>query len=188
MSTVAETAKRNETPERPAFAWSVPPGIKVVAAIGVAAATLIHFNLSGRAFVAAAFAAVLVILGAIDLERRIIPNRIVVPAGVFVLLVDIAAKPGHAKEWAIAAFATGVGAWLVAIASRGGLGMGDAKLCFLLGAGLGWNVVSALIYALVMTFVAALVVLLRRGLAGRKDAMPFGPFLALGAILALLLS
>ena len=83
---------------------SAAPGVVAVAAIAVAAAALVKFDLSGRALVAAFFAAVLVVLAAIDLERRIIPNRIVVQAGVIVLLGDIVAVPDRAKEWAFAAF------------------------------------------------------------------------------------
>jgi leader peptidase (prepilin peptidase)/N-methyltransferase len=66
--------------------------------------------------------------------------------------------------------------------------MGDVKLVFLLGAGLGWDVVGAVFIAMLATFAVAVVILLRRGVGARKDAIPVGPFLVLGALVALLLS
>src|SRR5712691_2470193 len=75
----------------PVSTFSVPPVVVAVAAIAAATGALIKFDLSGRAFVAGVFCAVLVVLTAIDLDHRIIPNRIVVPAGIVVLLGDIAA-------------------------------------------------------------------------------------------------
>jgi leader peptidase (prepilin peptidase)/N-methyltransferase len=166
----------------------IPPGLVAVTAIAAAAGALIKFDLSGRSFVAGLFCAALVILSAIDLERRIIPNRIVVPAGLVILLGDIAVEPHRAKEWVIAAFATMFGALAVSLATRGGIGMGDVKLAFLLGAGLGWHVLGSLVLAMLATFVVALAILARSGLAARKDTIPFGPFLAFGAVLALFLS
>ena len=56
-----------------------------------------------RALVAAFAAAALVVLSAIDIERGIIPNRIVLPAAAIVLVAQIALFPGHALEWALAA-------------------------------------------------------------------------------------
>jgi len=182
------TAAQIPASREPASSFTVPPGLTAVAAIAAAAGALIKFDLSGRSFVAGLFCAVLVVLTAIDLERRIIPNRIVVPAGVVILLGDIAAEPHRAKEWTIAAFATGFGALAVSLASRGGVGMGDVKLAFLLGAGLGWHVLDGLVLAMLATFVVAVAILARRGLAARKETIPFGPFLALGAVLALFLS
>jgi leader peptidase (prepilin peptidase)/N-methyltransferase len=129
-----------------------------------------------------------VVLAAIDLERRIIPNRIVVPASILVLLGDIAAEPHRAKEWTIAAFATMLVALVISLATRGGVGMGDVKLAFLLGAGLGAAVLGAIVVAMLATFVVSAGILARRGLKARKETIPFGPFLALGALVALFLS
>ena len=98
---------------------------------------------------------------------------------------SLAVEPDRTKEWVIAAFAAGAAALVVALATRGGLGMGDVKLCFLLGAGLGWDVLGALVIGVVAGAVAALAVLARHGLDARKTTIPYGPFLALGGILAL---
>lgn len=187
MGSVAELAVVDE-PRKAVGTLAIPPGVVAVVSIALAACCFAKFEAIDRAVVAAGFCAVLAVLAAIDLERRIIPNRIVAPAGVAVLLGHIAAEPGKAKEWTIAAFATLVVGVLVSLATRGGIGMGDAKLGFLMGAGLGWSIVGALVYASLVIFIAAMVVLVRRGLVGRKDTLPFGPFLALGAVLALFLS
>jgi leader peptidase (prepilin peptidase) / N-methyltransferase len=164
---------------------AVPSGVVAAAAIALAAAALIAYDLSGQAVVAALFAGVLVVLAAIDLEQRIIPNRIVVPAGVVVLLGNIAAEPHRWKEWISAAVVSMLVALAVSLATRGGFGMGDVKLAFLLGAGLGWDVVGAVIVAMLATFAVAVWILARRGLNARKETIPFGPFLALGALVAL---
>jgi leader peptidase (prepilin peptidase)/N-methyltransferase len=182
------TAAQISVSRQAASSFPVPPGLTAICAVAAAAGALIKFDLSGRSFVAGLFCAVLVILTAIDLERRIIPNRIVVPAGLVVLLGDIAAEPHRAKEWAIAALATTCGALAVSLGTRGGVGMGDVKLAFLLGAGLGWHVLGGLVLAMLATFVVAVAILARRGLGARKETIPFGPFLALGAMLALFLS
>ena len=167
---------------------TVPGGVVAVVAISTAAAALITFDLSARAFVAAFFCAVLVVIAAVDLERGIIPNRIVVPAGIVVLLGDIAAQPHRWREWTIAAFASMLVALVISLGTRGGIGMGDVKLAFLLGAGLGVSIVSGMAVAMVATLVVAVVILARHGLAARKQTIPFAPLLVFGALVALFLS
>jgi leader peptidase (prepilin peptidase)/N-methyltransferase len=147
-----------------------------------------HFGLSGRAFVAAAFCAVLLVVAAIDFEHGIIPNAIVVPAGPLILVGDIAVAPGRAVEWAVAAFGAMLALLALALAYRGALGMGDVKLAFILGAGLGTAVLTGFFIALSAAAVAAVVILVTRGARARKETFPLGPFLAAGAIAALFLS
>ena len=183
------TAAPSSAPEAAApRSIAVPPGVVATAAVAAATAALIKFDLTGKSLVAAGFCAVLVVLSAIDLRDRIIPNRIVVPAGVVVLVGNVVAEPQRAKEWTIAAFAAMIGALLLSVVTRGGLGMGDVKLAFLLGAGLGWHVFGGLVWAMIAVFVVSVAILARRGLDARKDTIPFGPFLAFGAMLALFLS
>jgi leader peptidase (prepilin peptidase)/N-methyltransferase len=172
----------------PRATWSAPPALVAVGVIAVAALSFAKFEDVGQAIVAAIFSAVLVVLAAIDLERRIIPNRIVLPAGAVVLAGNVLADTSSAWEYVISAAVALALASLVSLLSRGGLGMGDAKLCFLLGAGLGWNVIGALLLASIGAFIAAVTILLRRGTGARKETFPFGPFLALGGILALFLN
>jgi leader peptidase (prepilin peptidase)/N-methyltransferase len=188
LSSAVKTANKAHGPREALRTLSIPPGFVAIVAIALAAACFVKFESVGSAVVAAVFCVTLVVISAIDLEQRIIPNRIVIPAGIFVLLGNIAAQPDKAKQWTIAAFVMLLGGVLLSLATRGGIGMGDAKLGFLMGAGLGWDVVGALVVASLLMFVAAIAVLARRGLGARKDALPFGPFLAFGAVLTLLLS
>jgi leader peptidase (prepilin peptidase)/N-methyltransferase len=147
-----------------------------------------RFGFSGHAFVGAFFAAVLVYLAAFDLEHRLIPNRVVLPAAAIVLALQFGLDPGHSVEW-VAAAAGAAGFFLAtALVYPPGLGMGDVKLALLLGAALGTNVVGAV---LIGTFAAAIfgaALVLRSGAEARKQAIAFGPFLALGGLVALLLS
>jgi leader peptidase (prepilin peptidase)/N-methyltransferase len=130
---------------------------------------------------------VLVVLAAIDLERRIIPNRIVLPAVVLILAAQIALSPDRALEWTAASLGAALFLLLPLLVYPSGMGMGDVKLALLLGAGLGWAIVPALVAGLFAAFIVALVVLVRGGLAARKTALPFGPFLVLGALFGLFL-
>lgn len=129
---------------------------------------------------------VLVVISRHDLERRIIPNRIVVPAWIAVLLAHLALHPGHWLEWLTASFGAGVFFLLIALAYPAGLGMGDVKLALFIGAAVGWAVVSALLFGTLAAGVVAAVMLFKEGSAARKRAIPLGPFLAAGAILVLL--
>ncbi len=129
---------------------------------------------------------VLVVISRHDLERRIIPNRIVVPAWIAVLLAQIAIYPGHWVEWLVASFGAGLFFLAIALAYPAGLGMGDVKLALLIGAALGWPVVTALFLGTLASGLVAGVMLFKEGSSARKRAIPLGPFLAGGAIVVLL--
>ena len=161
--------------------------VVVLAAIGLAAAFLVRFGLTARGAIEAFVAAVLVWLSAIDVELRVLPNRIVLPAAALVLAAQIAAFPGHAVEWVVSALAAAGFLLLPLLLYPAGMGMGDVKLALLLGASLGRLVALALVLGLIAAALAGLALIARRGLAARKQPIPLGPFLALGAILALLL-
>ena len=156
-------------------------------ALVVAALSFVAFGLSADAFVSALFAVVLVVLAAIDLERGVIPNTIVLPAAAVVLLAHIAIHPSRTVEWLVAAAAAFTVFLVLALINPAGLGMGDVKLVFLLGAGLGWNVAAALILGTLAAAVFAVVLVLTRPGAGAKTAFSLGPFLAAAAIIVLLL-
>lgn len=167
---------------------AVPRGIVATVAIGLAAAALVKFDVSGRAFVAAFFCIVLTVLAAIDIETRLIPNRFVLPSAAIVLAGNVIAEPDRADEWLIAAAAAGLVGFAVAVATRGGVGMGDAKLCILLGGGLGYAVLGGLVIGTLAGGAAAVVLILRHGAAARGMSLAYGPFLALGGVVALFLS
>ena len=159
----------------------------VVGAI-VVALCFLHFGLTGHALVGAGFAVVLVYLAAFDLEHRLIPNRVVLPAAAIVLAAQIALYPNHSVEWLAAAVCTAGFFFVTLLLYPPGLGMGDVKLALLLGAALGTQVVGAVLIATLAAAIFGGVLILRGGAQARKTAIAFGPFLALGGIVALLLS
>lgn len=138
-----------------------------------------------RALVDAFTAAVLVVLSAIDIERRIIPNRIILPAAGVVLVMQAALFPGEALDSALAAVVAALVLFAPRLFGRAWMGMGDVKLALLLGAALGWGVVGAVLLGFLCTFPVALLVLIRGGLGARRTMIPFGPFLALGALIVM---
>jgi leader peptidase (prepilin peptidase)/N-methyltransferase len=138
-----------------------------------------------QAVVAAGAGAVMVVLSAIDIERGIIPNRIVLPAAAIVLLTQIALFPDQAAEWVLAALIAAVVFMIPQLLGRAWMGMGDAKLALLLGATLGRGVLGAVVIAFVCVLPVALALLVQNGMTARKRTIPFGPFLSLGGLIAL---
>lgn len=160
----------------------------LVAGLCVPAAVLAFAAHSPRAyaFVAALSAAVLVVVTATDLERRIIPNKVVLPAAAVVLLVQLAVSPAHGAG-ALAAGAAAAAFFAVPGLINGSLvGMGDAKLALLLGFALRAKVIGALLLAFAGIFPVALFVVIRGGWKARKTSLPFGPFLAFGGLVILI--
>jgi leader peptidase (prepilin peptidase)/N-methyltransferase len=118
-----------------------------------------------------------------DLERRVIPNRIVLPAAGVVLTAQTLLDPS--PEWALGALGASLFLFVAALAYPAGMGMGDVKLALLLGAMLGRTVPVAMMIAMIAALVPSVVLLVRHGSAARKMGIPFGPFLALGGVVAL---
>jgi len=186
-STVASEA----VPVQPAAARVLSQRGKRGAAVAgalVVALCFARFGLSGHAFVGAFFGAVVVYVAAFDLEHRLIPNRVVLPATAVVLAAQIALYPGHSVEWVVAAVAAGGFFLATLLVYPPGLGMGDVKLALLLGAALGANVVGAVLVGTIAAALFGVALMFREGSAARKHALAFGPFLAFGGLVALLLS
>jgi leader peptidase (prepilin peptidase) / N-methyltransferase len=162
-----------------------PLGSLVTAAI--AAAVLARYGLGAPGLIAAFASAVLVVLSQIDIESRRLPNRIVLPAAAMVLAARLASDPGHWAAWVGAALGVAVFLLVFALAFPAGLGMGDVKLSLLLGATLGGAVLPALVLGALAGAAAAVVLLVREGPRALGRSMPFGPFLAFGAIAVALL-
>ena len=156
-------------------------GLAVWIALAVACAVV--FEDTFAAIVNALGCAVLVAVSVTDLERRIIPNRIIVPALVAALVVQTARDPS--VEWLVGALAAGGFFLVLALVYPAGLGMGDVKLAAFMGAWLGWDVAVALFAGSLLGMAPALVALLRSGGRGRKETMPYGPFLAAGGVIGL---
>jgi leader peptidase (prepilin peptidase) / N-methyltransferase len=158
------------------------PAVELVTALLVAGSVW-RFGLTGTAAVAAFFCLALVAVSATDIEHRIIPNRIVLPAAAIVLAANTALHPS--PVWALGALGASGFLFAAALAYPKGMGMGDVKLALLMGAALGKTVPVALMLGMVATLVPGLYLLARHGSAGRKMGVPFGPFLALGSVVAL---
>jgi leader peptidase (prepilin peptidase)/N-methyltransferase len=166
---------------RTPISWRYP-AVELATALLVAGCFL-DFGLTAKAAIAAFFCAVLVVISAIDAERFVIPNRIVLPAAGIVLVAQTARD--LSPEWAIAGLGAALFLFLAALAYPAGMGMGDVKLALLLGFALGRTVPIAMLIGMVSALVPSVVLLARHGSAARKMKIPFGPFLALGGVIAL---
>jgi leader peptidase (prepilin peptidase)/N-methyltransferase len=122
----------------------------------------------------------------IDLDLRLIPNRITLPAAVAALIAAVILDVSFVPEQLIAGAAAGGFFLLAALAYPRGMGMGDVKLAGMLGLYLGRAVAPALFVALIAGVVVGAVIIARVGTReGRRTAVPFGPFLALGGLFGL---
>jgi len=136
--------------------------------------------------VAAALLAALVAITAIDLRHQIIPDAITLPGILAGITANVATRHVGWADLALGILLGGGVFFVVIVASGGGMGAGDMKLGAMLGAFLGWKMgLIALLIGVVAGGLCA-GVLMALGLRGRKDAIPFGPFLAVGGAAALL--
>jgi leader peptidase (prepilin peptidase)/N-methyltransferase len=160
------------------------PLVEAGAAALCAGAVLAHGSAAGIAL-SAVLVLLLIPAALIDLEHRIIPNRLTAAGAVLALVLGSALDPSGEPARLIAGAAAGGFLLAAALAYPAGMGMGDVKLAGVMGLFLGAAVAPALLIALLSGVALGAVILARRGTgAGRKTAIPFGPFLALGGILA----
>jgi len=164
-----------------AIGWRYP-AVEVATAVLVTACVA-DFGLSLHALAGAIFCVALVAISATDIERRIVPNRIVLPATAVVLALMLAWRPS--AEWPAAGFGAALFLFLAALAYPRGMGMGDVKLTLLLGVAVGRAVPVALMVGMLSALVPSIVLFARHGAAARKMGIPFAPFLALGGVVAL---
>jgi leader peptidase (prepilin peptidase)/N-methyltransferase len=149
------------------------------------AACFLRFGVTAEAFLASFFVTVLVVLSAIDAERKILPDVIVLPSAAIVLAAHVAIAPDQALEWVGASLGASLFLFVLVLAYPRGMGMGDVKLALLLGAALGRGVAVAIMLGAIAALVFGLVLIARKGAEGRRTAIPFGPFLAFGSIVVL---
>jgi leader peptidase (prepilin peptidase)/N-methyltransferase len=129
--------------------------------------------------------ALLVIITLTDLERRLIPNAVLLVGAVVAVALAAATDVASLPERFAAAAAAGGFLFCIALAYPRGMGMGDVKLAAVMGLFLGRDVAPALLVGFGAGALVGLAMMARKGAAARKQALPFGPFLALGGIVGL---
>jgi leader peptidase (prepilin peptidase) / N-methyltransferase len=156
----------------------------ITAALGVAVVLTKHS--ADHVVLGLVLVAVLVPVALIDLEHRIIPNKITLPAAIAAVAIGAALDLRGVPEQLIAGAGAGGFLLVFALAYPRGMGMGDVKLAAVLGLFLGRSVSVAILAGVLTGTVVGAAVMARVGVQkGRKTAVPFGPFLALGGIIGL---
>lgn len=160
------------------------PLVEALTGLLCAGAVLAH---DSAASIALSVALILIVVPAalIDVEHRIIPNSITALGALLALALGTALDPSGEPARLIAGAAGGGFLLLAALAYPGGMGMGDVKLAGVMGLFLGSAVAPAIFIALLAGSLTGVAILVRKGVqAGRKTKVPFGPFLAAGAVTA----
>jgi leader peptidase (prepilin peptidase)/N-methyltransferase len=163
------------------------PAVEALTAALFAAVAVVHAHDTTMLVLGLVLVAFLVPIALIDLDHRIIPNRLTAPAAVLAVVLGTALDPGGEVERLIAGAAAGGALLAPSLLHPKGMGVGDAKLLGVLGLFLGRSVGAAFLVAFAAGTAVGVAIILHRGLAiGRKTAVPFGPFLALGGVVGLL--
>jgi leader peptidase (prepilin peptidase) / N-methyltransferase len=150
------------------------------------AGVVIRFGADRDVWLGLAFVLLLVPITFIDLDHRIIPNKLTLLGAIVAPALVIAFESDDLAEHLIAGAAAGGFFLLAALAYPAGMGMGDVKLAAVMGLFLGRTVGPALLLALLAGSVVGAIIIARVGRAqGRKTAVPFGPFLAFGGVAGL---
>ena len=161
------------------------PTVELLTALAFAAVVLVR-GFDDDLILELPFVAALIALAGIDLDHKLLPNKIVYPLAAYGLIATLLVDRGDLVEHLIAG--AGAFAFLLAavIAYPAGMGMGDVKLAGAMGLYLGVSVIPALLIAFLSGSLIGVVILAREGAAARKKAIPFGVFLALGGIAGVL--
>jgi leader peptidase (prepilin peptidase)/N-methyltransferase len=133
-----------------------------------------------------AFVLLLVPIAFIDLDLRLIPNKLTLPGSIIAVVLVAALESDKLVEHLIAGAAAFLFLFIAAVVYPAGMGMGDVKLAGMMGLFLGRAVGPAMLFALLTGSVVGIAIIARKGQAeGRKTAIPFGPFLAFGGLVGL---
>jgi leader peptidase (prepilin peptidase)/N-methyltransferase len=162
------------------------PLVEIGTGLLFAATALVFRDEPAQLVLGLVFVATLAAITLTDLERRIIPNRVLIVSAVAGVALAAALDTASLPERALAAAAAGGLLFAVALAYPRGMGLGDVKLAAVMGLYLGRAVAPALLIAVLAGSLFGLALIARRGAAARKQAVPFGPFLALGGVIGLL--
>ncbi|HUR84836.1 MAG TPA: prepilin peptidase [Solirubrobacteraceae bacterium] len=163
------------------------PLVEALTGLLFAAVVAVHLHSTVDLVLGLVLVAFLVPIALIDLDHRLIPNRLTLPAAVLAVVLGTALDPGGEVERLIAGAAAALVLGLPALLHPSGMGMGDAKLVGVLGLFLGASVAPAFFVAFLVGTIGGVAIMMRKGMArGRKTRVPFGPFLALGGVVGVL--
>jgi leader peptidase (prepilin peptidase) / N-methyltransferase len=162
------------------------PLIELAVGIAFAATTVVLRHEGADLALGLVFVALLATVSLTDLERRVIPNAILLVGAVLGVAIVLATDPSSLAERAAAAAGGGGFLLLMALIYPRGMGMGDVKLAAVMGVFLGASIVPALFVGIALGAVVGFALMLRYGPEARKHAIPFGPFLAIGGVVGLL--
>jgi leader peptidase (prepilin peptidase)/N-methyltransferase len=162
------------------------PLTELTVALLFATTALVYRHDPAEAVLGCVFVTMLAAITLTDLEQRLIPNRILLAGSLVGLAIAAVTDPAGLPERGIAAAAGGGLMFLVVLAYPAGMGLGDVKLVAAMGIFLGRALAPAVLIALLAGTVVGLAMIARRGSEARKMAIPFGPFLALGGVIAML--
>jgi leader peptidase (prepilin peptidase) / N-methyltransferase len=146
----------------------------------------LKFGLSILFVIYALMASTLVVVALIDLDHKIIPNIITLPGILAGLSLSLQLLPITPLTSLLGVLIGGALFYLIALISKGGMGGGDIKLIAMIGAFLGWHGTLFTIFSSALLGAVVGIMLMVLGKKGRKDKVPFGPFLSFGAILFML--
>jgi len=160
------------------------PFVEAVTAALCVGAVLVHHSASGIAL-SIGLILIIVPIAMIDLEHLTIPNRLTGLGVVLAIVIGLALDPSGEPTRLIAGAGAGAFLLLAVLAYPGGMGMGDPKLAAVMGLFLGSAVAPAILIALLVGVLVGAVIMSHKGVQeGRKTRVPFGPFLAIGALAA----
>jgi leader peptidase (prepilin peptidase)/N-methyltransferase len=162
------------------------PLVELAVGVAFAATAIVLRDDPAQLVLGLVFVAMLAAITLTDLERRVIPNVVLLAGACAALALVTATDLSSLPERLIAAAAAGGVLLLFALAYPRGMGMGDVKLAAVMGLYLGAAVAPALLIAVLAGTLVGVGVMLTQGAQARKVAVPFGPFLALGGVVALL--
>jgi leader peptidase (prepilin peptidase) / N-methyltransferase len=161
------------------------PAVELLTAVAFAVVVLVG-GLDDDLVLELPFAAALIALAGIDYDHKLLPNRIVYPLAVWGLVATVLVDRDDLVEHLVAGAGAFLFLFLAVLAYPRGMGMGDVKLAGAMGLYLGVSVIPALLIAFLSGSIVGIAILAREGAAARKKAVPFGIFLALGGIVAVL--
>jgi leader peptidase (prepilin peptidase) / N-methyltransferase len=159
------------------------PAVELLTAVCFAAVVLAR-GVHAELIALIPFTAALIAVTFIDIQHRIVPNRIVGPAAIYGLVTALAFRTHALPELLIAGAGASTFFLLAALIHPKGMGMGDVKLAGVMGLYLGRLVMPALVIAFMVGSVVGVGLVMRHGARSRKIGVPFAPFMALGGLVA----